>query len=141
VAAKKMQIPVEHRNRVLAWVGGSALFFVTFIFPIQFEHQWLTIGWALEGLALVWLFRKIPERWLALVGIGLLTISFGRLALNLNVFGYYPRSGVRIFNWYLYSYGIVAGCLFGAARLLGPTRGVVPEKNAPPLLYTLGTIL
>jgi uncharacterized membrane protein len=141
MAAKKMQIPVEHRNRVLAWVGGSALFFVTFIFPIQFEHQWLTLGWALEGLALVWLFRKIPERWLALVGIGLLTISFGRLALNMNVFGYYPRSGVRIFNWYLYSYGIVAGCLFGAARLLPPTPSILREKNAPPLLYTLGTIL
>ena len=24
-------------------------------FPIQFQHQWLTIGWAMEGAALIWL--------------------------------------------------------------------------------------
>jgi hypothetical protein len=37
----------------LAWFGGVALFFITLIFPIQFEKQWITIGWALEGAASV----------------------------------------------------------------------------------------
>jgi len=45
------KIPAENKTRLaqLAWFGGVALFFITLIFPIQFDRQWLTIGWALEG--------------------------------------------------------------------------------------------
>ena len=46
----------------LAWFGGVALFFITLIFPIQFDRQWITIGWALEGAALLWLFHRVPHR-------------------------------------------------------------------------------
>ena len=45
-----------------------ALFFITLIFPIQFSHQWITIGWALEGAALLWLFHRVPHPGLRLVG-------------------------------------------------------------------------
>ena len=41
----------------LAWFGGVALLFVTLIFPIQFEKQWLSVAWALEGAALCWLLQ------------------------------------------------------------------------------------
>lgn len=60
----------------LAWQGGAALLFVSLIFPIQFDREWITLGWALEGLALIWLFRKIPHRGLRLVGVGLLCVAF-----------------------------------------------------------------
>ena len=46
------QIPAAGKARItqLAWFGGVALFFITLIFPrIQFDRQWITIGWALEG--------------------------------------------------------------------------------------------
>ena len=36
----------------LAWFGGVALFFVTLIIPIQFDKEWITVGWVLEGAAL-----------------------------------------------------------------------------------------
>src|SRR5213080_4059341 len=39
----------------LAWQGAAALFFITLIFPTQFDREWITLGWALEGLALIWL--------------------------------------------------------------------------------------
>ncbi|HEY1489568.1 MAG TPA: DUF2339 domain-containing protein, partial [Verrucomicrobiae bacterium] len=44
------RVPAESRARMsqLAVFGGVALFFITLVFPIQFENQWVTIGWALE---------------------------------------------------------------------------------------------
>ena len=125
----------------LAWQGGAALLFVSLIFPIQFDREWITLGWALEGLALVWLFRKIPHRGLRLVGAGLLCIAFVRLALNPAVLEYHKRSGVKIWNWHLYAYGIASVCALLSARLFGPPRENILERMARPLLYSLGTIL
>ena len=128
------------RLNQLAWFGGVALFFVTLIFPIQFERQWITVGWALEGVALLWLFHRVPHPALRATGVVLLGAAFVRLALNSEVLGYHPR-GAAIFNWYLYSYGIVTAALFGGARLLAPPRERTLGVNAPALLGTLGTVL
>ena len=49
------------RLNQLAWFGAAALAFITLIFPIQFERQWLTVAWALEGAALLWLFHRVPH--------------------------------------------------------------------------------
>lgn len=137
------KIPAENpvRLNVLAWFGGIALFFVTLIFPIQFDRQWITIGWALEGAALLWLFHRVPHPGLRLAAAWLLAIAFARLALNPAVLGYHPRSATAIWNWYLYSYGIVTVCLFVGAKLLAPPRNSVMGLNAPPILSGLGTVL
>src|SRR5438477_1240812 len=129
------------RNAQLALFGGAALFFITLIFPIQFDRQWITLGWALEGAALCWLFHRVPHPGLRIAGIALLLISFARLVCNPAVLAYHPRAATPIFNWYLYTYGIIAISLFVAARLLAPPRNLVLNKNAPPLLNSLGTIL
>jgi uncharacterized membrane protein len=137
------QIPKTSPARVgqLAWFGGVALFFITLIFPIQFERQWITIGWALEGAALLWLFHRVPHPGLQMTGVGLLVAAFWRLTFNLEVLKYHPRSATPIFNWYLYAYGIVIVCLFAGARLMAPPRNRLLQTNAPPLLVSLGTIL
>ncbi|MEQ1851928.1 MAG: DUF2339 domain-containing protein, partial [Chthoniobacteraceae bacterium] len=129
------------RNARFAWFGGAALFFITLIFPIQFDRQWITIGWALEGAALCWLFRRVAHPGLRLVGVGLLVVAFARLAVNPAVLSYHARTPVPIFNWYLYAYGLAAGCLFAGAALLAPPRHLVFGKSAPPVLAALGTIL
>lgn len=136
-------IPAETKARLtkLALFGGVGLFFITLIFPIQFDRQWITIGWALEGAALLWLFHRVPHDGLRLTGIGLLVAAFVRLALNYEVLGYHVRSATPIFNWYLYTYGLVTIALFVGARLLAPPRNLVLKSNAPPLLVTLGTVL
>lgn len=129
------------RNAQVALFGGATLFFITLIFPIQLDRQWITVGWALEGAALCWLFRRVPHPGLRLAGVALLIIVFARLALNPAVLSYHPRAAFPIFNWYLYTYGIATECLFAAARLLAPPHHRVLEHNARPLLYTLGTVL
>ena len=131
----------RERNRLLAWFGGSALFFITLIFPIQFDRQWITLGWALEGVALIWFFHRVPQPGLRLVGTILLVVAFVRLAFNPEVLHYQVRSTVPVFNWYLYAYTIGAVSMMAGARLLAPPRNRVLGKNAPPILYTLGGIL
>jgi uncharacterized membrane protein len=141
VLLKRTPAESPARNAQLALFGGAALFFITLIFPIQFDRQWITLGWALEGVALCWLFHRVPHHGLRLVGTALLVVAFVRLALNPAVFSYHARYVTPIFNWYLYTYGIVTVCLFAAARLLAPRRNLILGRNIRPLLYTLGTIL
>jgi uncharacterized membrane protein len=129
------------RLNQLAWFGGTALFFVTLIFPIQFERQWITLGWALEGAALLWLYHRVAHPGLRATGAVLLVAAFARLALNPAVLEYHARSATPIFNWYLYSFGLVTACLFAGAWLTAPPRDRVLGISAPPLLQTLGTIL
>ena len=136
-------VPAENKSRLtqLAWFGGVALFFITLIFPIQFSHQWITIGWAIEGAALLWLFHRVPHPGLRLTGIGLLVAAFVRLVFNPAVLEYHARSSTPIFNWYLYTYGIVTVCLFAGAQLLAPPRNIVLKSNVQPILASLGTVL
>ena len=136
-------VPAETKSRLtqLAWFGGVALFFITLIFPIQFDRQWITIGWALEGAALLWLFHRVPHPGLRLVGAGLLVAAFVRLAFNPAVLEYHPRTAAAIFNWYLYTYGIATVCLFVGAKLLAPPRNAIFKINSPPILAALGTVL
>jgi uncharacterized membrane protein len=128
------------RPAILAWFGGVMLWFVTLIFPVQFEREWITLGWALEGVALLWLYRRIPHPGVRATGFVLLLIAFARLGLNPGVFEYHPRSGV-ILNWFLYVYGVVSACLMAGAWLLAPPRHRTLNVNAPPILYTLGAVL
>ncbi len=143
LAVVTKNIPAESKARLaqLAWFGGVALFFITLIFPIQFHRQWITVGWALEGAALLWLFHRVPHPGLRLTGIGLLCVAFIRLALNPAVLAYHPRSETPIFNWYLYAYGITTICLFVGAKLLAPPRHLVLGSNTPPILAGLGIVL
>jgi hypothetical protein len=129
------------RNAQVALFGGATLFFITLIFPIEFDREWITVGWALEGAALCWLFRRVPHPGLRLAGVALLIVVFARLALNPAVLSYHPRAAFPIFNWYLYTYAIATVCLFAAARLLAPPHHRVLGHNALPLLYTLGIVL
>jgi hypothetical protein len=125
----------------LAWQGGALLLFVSLIFPLQFHREWITLGWALEGLALLWLFHRVPHRGLRLVGVLLLGAAFARLALNPAVFEYHKRSTTHIWNWYLYTYGITTVCLLAGARLFRRPPANSIERAGPPLLGSLGAIL
>jgi uncharacterized membrane protein len=137
---KRGVIPAAGDAR-LAWQGGAALLFVSLIFPIQFDREWITLGWAIEGFALLVLFRSIPNAGLRLVGTALLCIAFVRLALNPAVFEYHPRASVRIWNWYLYAYGITCFCLFAGARAVQQFRETTLARVVPRLLYVLATVL
>jgi uncharacterized membrane protein len=138
---KKREVIPASGDARLAWQAGTALFFVSLIFPVQFEREWITLGWAFEGFALLCLFRAVPNRGLRYVGVGLLAIVFVRLALNPAVLEYHQRSATPIWNWYLYGYGLPIVFLFGGAWLFRAPRQTTFERTAPTLLYSLSAIL
>jgi hypothetical protein len=104
----------------LAIVAGSALAFATVAIPLQLDKQWITIGWALEGAALAWLYQRIPHRGLLYWAMALLSVVFVRLAMNPEIFVYEAR-GMRVFNWYLYAYLMCSVAMFVAAWWLSRT--------------------
>lgn len=143
VVAVVRREPLDSERRLgrLALFGGVALLFITLIFPIQFDRQWITISWALEGAAVLWLYHRVPHRGLPIAGVLLLVTAFVRLTLNPAVLKYHLRGETPIFNWYLYTYGLVVVCLLVGARLLAPPRNRVLEFNVPPWLQAFAGIL
>ncbi len=132
----RLDAPGERQITRLATVAGAALAFITVAIPLQLDRQWITIGWALEGAALVWLFTRIPHRGLLAWSGGLLAIVFVRLVFNPAVFSYHPSSHTPIFNWYLYTYLVAAASyFFAASRWPRHIRGGVIAGNVA------GTIL
>jgi hypothetical protein len=133
----RIEVAGERDLGRLALVAGTALAFVTVAIPLQLERQWITIGWALEGVALAWLFRKIPHRGLLYTALALLAAVFVRLAMNPEILSYEPRGAFRIFNWYLYAYLICAAAFLSAAWLLAGSNerisgiGVRPSQILP----------
>lgn len=108
------------RLSALAWFSAVALGFVSVAIPLQLEKEWITIGWALEGLAVIALWRRLDHPGLKYFGLVLLGAAAVRLIANPLVLDYYPRSGTRIFNWLLYTYVVPAAAALGSAALLRP---------------------
>jgi uncharacterized membrane protein len=112
----------------LALVAGGALGFLTVAIPLQLEEQWITIGWALEGAAVAWLYTRIPHRGLLWSALALFGAVFVRLALNPEVFRYEPRGEMRIINWYLYTYMISAAAMGLGAWWVSRTNDLIVDK-------------
>jgi len=127
----------------LALVAGAALAFITVAVPLQLEREWITIGWALEGVALAWLFTRIPHLGLCFTSTGLLGAVFVRLALNPSVLEYSPRGALPIWNRYLYTYLVSAAALILAGRLFSGAGSKLARgwRQATRLLPAAGAIL
>ncbi|MGH9869529.1 MAG: DUF2339 domain-containing protein [Candidatus Polarisedimenticolia bacterium] len=125
------------RQSALAWLAATALCFFAVAIPLQLEKEWITIGWALEGLAVIALWTRLDHPGLKYFGLALLAATSLRLVANVELLGYYPRSGLRIVNWLMYTYLVPAAALLGSAALL---RRHEVERARPwePDLYTKG---
>jgi hypothetical protein len=110
------------RTSTLAWFLAVALGFVTVAIPLQLEKEWITIGWALEGLAVTLLWQRLDHPGLKYFALALFIGVILRLVANEAVLGYYPRSGWRIVNWLLYTYLVPAVALLWTSRVLGESE-------------------
>lgn len=136
-------LAADHPDRVrrLAWYGGVTLFLLTIALPVQFERHVLTVGFALEGAALVALFRRVPHPGLRATGVALLWVAFVRLTLNPFAYEGVIRGDLPFLNRWLYTYGVAVAALFLAANRLRPGTDQVAGVHWRPVLMALGTTL
>lgn len=116
------------RTSNLAWFLGVTTAFVTVAIPLQLEREWITIGWALEGVALVMLWERLDHPGLKYVALALLGAVTVRLVANEAVLTYHARPAFRIVNWLLYTYLVPAAALFRTSIVLMPLE--VPRLRA-----------
>jgi hypothetical protein len=115
----------------LAVVAAAALAFITAAIPLQFEKHWITIGWALEAAALLWLFRRVPHKGLLIWAGALFAAVFVRLIVNPAIFVYQP--GIH-----LYTYVTCAAAFFLGAKLRdGRYRNVLASCGTLLLFFVL----
>jgi len=128
------------RLRYLALFAAVALGFVTVAIPIQLDRQWITIGWALEGAALWWLYGRLPHPGLKWFGAALFALVGVRLLANPAVFRYEER-GLPVLNWLLYTYGVPALACFVGAFLLRRGAGRRAEGEPDTRILSSGASL
>jgi uncharacterized membrane protein len=114
VARARGPSEVAARRTALVWPAAVTTAFVTLAIPLQLSNEWLTIGWALEAVALLVLFRRLDHAGLKWLATALFAAVAVRLLINPYVLGYYPRGDIRIFNWIAYTYLVPAAALVAA---------------------------
>jgi hypothetical protein len=108
----------DARRSALAWASAATSGLVTVAIPVQLENEWITIGWALEALALALVWRRLDHAGLKYFALGLVTLVGVRLVGNPYVLDYYPRGEWRILNWLSYTYLVPSLALVGAWKVL-----------------------
>ena len=143
VAARQMLPEGEARTRGLVWFAAVALCFVAVAIPLQLQKEWITLGWALEGLAVIALWRRLDHPGLKYFGLILLGAATVRLVANPALLVYYPRPSGRFVNWLLYTYLVPAAALVASAALLEPCEVVRArdwEKGAGGEALPIGSV-
>jgi uncharacterized membrane protein len=101
----------DTRRTALVWYLAVALSMVSVAIPLQLEKEWITIGWALNGLAILALWNRLEHPGLKYFGLALLGAATFRLTANPEVLSYHVRTGTLVWNWLAYTYLVPAAAL------------------------------
>ena len=121
------------RKSAIVWQSAIALSFLSVAIPLQLSNEWVTIGWAVEALALVLLWRKLDHSGLKWWAFALAASVVLRLVANSEVLAYHARGSMPVLNWVFYTYWVPVAALVGSAALLQPleaTRARTWEPGA-----------
>ena len=122
------------RLRPLVWFAAVALGFVSVAIPLQLDKEWITVGWALEGFAVIFLWTRLDHPGLKYFGLTLLAAVTIRLVANPELLDYHERSGWPVVNWLMYTYLIPAAALLGGMRYLtGPGGRACSKLGTGPI--------
>jgi len=103
------------RREILLLIA-VALTFVTIAIPIQLRSNWITIAWAVEGLAILWAALEIRSVRLRAHAFTLFGLAFVKLLFWDTPYGYRPAF-TPVFNRYFLSSLAVIACFLGAVYL------------------------
>jgi uncharacterized membrane protein len=140
-------VPVAQRRRArpdlpemsaaLAALAVAVTTYVSLAVPLELERQWLTVAWALEVTALVWLAGRFKLPVLSTLARLLALMVAVRLLLNASVLDY-PIGTHPLFNWLVYGYGLPL-LAFAAAAWLARRQG--PEEERFAALLEAGALV
>jgi uncharacterized membrane protein len=128
---RRAWVDVDDRVRTghLAFFGAVVLGLAAVAVPLQLDREWITVGWALEALAVTVLWRRLDHPGLKYFGAVLFAAVGARLLLNPEVLSYHEPSRLPVLNWLAYTYLVPAACMLGAARILA-TEAPSPALEA-----------
>ena len=107
-------------NSAVAWFCAAALGLVSLAIPLQLAQEWITIGWALNGFAVLVVWKRLDHPGLKYFGLVLLAAAAARLVINPAVLGYHSSGSWPVLNWLAYTYLVPAAALLGSAWILSP---------------------
>jgi uncharacterized membrane protein len=131
MAKAMMARRIEARQLLLTI--GTALALVTLAVPIQLRSNWITIFWAVEALALLWVALQVKSVALHAGSVAVFALALIRLV-------FFDTPYIRrleftpVFNRYFLSSMVIVICLFGAATVY---QKFGREKNLMGLAMTL----
>lgn len=108
------------RREVLLFIA-IALTFLTIAIPIQLSSNWITIAWAVEGLAILWAALELRSVRLRAHAFALFTLAFFKLLFWDTPYGH-RLPFTPIFNRYFLSSIAVIACFLGAIYLFEKAR-------------------
>jgi len=131
---------VKSRREILLLIA-VALTFVTIAIPIQLRSNWITIAWAVEGVAILWAGLEIQSVRLRAHAFGLFVFAFFKFLFWDTPYGYRPAF-TPVFNRYFLSSLAVVGCYMIAVYLFerAGKRHLVNERMTK-LMIGLGAAL
>jgi len=106
---------VKSRREILLLIA-VALTFVTIAIPIQLSSNWITIAWAVEGVAILWAGLEIQSVRLRAHAFGLFALAFFKFLFWDTPYGYRPAF-TPVFNRYFLSSLAVIACYMIAVYL------------------------
>jgi len=108
------------RRSAVVWYLAVVLSLVSLAIPLQLEKEWITIGWALNGLAILGLWVRLSHPGLKYFSLALLGAATVRLVANPEVLSYHLRVATPVLNWLTYTYLVPAAALVFSHRMLRP---------------------
>jgi len=106
---------LKSRREILLLIA-VALTFVTIAIPIQLRSNWITIAWAVEGVAILWAGLEIQSVRLRAHAFVLFGLAFFKFLLWDTPYGHRPAF-IPVFNRYFLSSLAVIGCYVAAVYL------------------------
>ena len=77
-ALLRLEPPASRLASRVALVAAAVVAFVTIAVPVQFDGAWVTVGWAVEGVALAWVYTMARRRPLLWAALGLMAVSVSK---------------------------------------------------------------
>ena len=108
------------RRTMIVWYLAVVVSLVSVAIPLQLENEWITIGWALNGLAILALWVRLDHPGLKYFGLALLGAATIRLVANPWVLSYHVRSGASVLNWLTYTYLVPAAAMVWSHLMMRP---------------------